>query len=169
MLYSCHAGFMQIFCHLLNNGGDIHLTSKKGVTALHLASAAGHLSIVKVLVEELNFSPTVTTTLSGSQPIHSATSGKHAHIVKYFMEECGLDPTVTDKNHEDCLTLAIKQKAREVAQYLINSGKFDLKKVLEYKGFNYFAYALVKGAQGIAFEMFKYLKSRDEATEENIN
>jgi hypothetical protein len=32
-----------------------------------------------------------------------------------------------------------------VANYLIHTGKFDLLQVLELKGFNYFAYALVKG------------------------
>ena len=61
------------------------------------------------------------------------------------MEEHKCDPSETDKNQEDCLTLAIKHKHLKVAQYLIQSGKFDFTKVLAVKGFNYFAYALVKG------------------------
>ena len=85
VLYACHSGSLDLLQLLVKHGGDVKATSKKGVTALHLASAAGHLDIVKHLIDICELDPTVTSFASGSQPIHIATSGGHLEIVQYFI------------------------------------------------------------------------------------
>ena len=130
---------------MISVGGDINKISRNGVSSLHLACAAGRLSMIEFLINEQKLDPEDTTKASGSKPIHLATNGGHLEVVQYLIEEHGCDPTVRDANKEDCLTLAVKSKRRDVAKYLINSGKFDITKIHEEKGFNYFAYSLVKG------------------------
>ena len=145
VLYACHSGSMHILQLLLEAGGDINVMSKKGVTALHLAAAGGHVQVVQFLINEKNLDPNCKSHASHSKPIHVASSGGHLEIIKFMVEEVNCDPCERDKNSEDCLSLAIKSKKKDVANYLIKTGKFDLLQVLELKGFNYFAYALVKG------------------------
>jgi ankyrin repeat protein len=115
------------------------------VSGLHLAAAAGHLSMVKYLLEEHKLDPDLSTGESKSKPIHLAATGGHKEVLQHLMEECKSDPTETDKNLEDCLTLAIKNKHPKLASFLIKTDRFDLTKVLAVKGFSYFSYALVKG------------------------
>lgn len=157
VLYACHAANMHLLQLLLTNGGDIKATSRKGVTGLHLATATGNLSMVKHLIDEYDFDVNVATTESKSRPVHLAATGGHLQVLAHLLEERKCDPTETDKNHEDCLTLAIKHKQLKVADYLIKSERFDLTKVLAVKGFNYFAYALVKGQQRIAHKILSKL------------
>ena len=97
------------------------------------------------MINEKNLDPNCKSHASHSKPIHVASSGGHLEIIKFMVEEVNCDPCERDKNSEDCLSLAIKSKKKDVANYLIKTGKFDLLQVLELKGFNYFAYALVKG------------------------
>lgn len=73
--YACHRGNLQMAQLLLDYGADLHATSEKGVTCLHLAAVSGNLSLVKYLVDEKGLSPEITSFQSGSKPIHVATTG----------------------------------------------------------------------------------------------
>lgn len=77
--------------------------------------------------------------------MHLATNAGHIHIVEYLISEHGCDPRDEDRNSENCLTLAIKNRKREMALWLVKTDRFELNEVIEKRGFNYFAYALVKG------------------------
>ena len=74
-----------------------------------------------------------------------ATTAGQTHVVEYLMRHHECDPQVQDKNEENCLTLAIKNRKRDIAIWLVKQKRFPLEKVLRKRGFNYFAYALVKG------------------------
>ncbi len=74
-----------------------------------------------------------------------ATNAGHKHVVEYLIKEKGISALVEDKNKENCLTLAIKNRKRDVALWLVNLNKFPLHEIIARTGFNYFAYALVKG------------------------
>ena len=50
MHYACHKGNFEILYYLLEKGGDLNATSKKGVTCLHLACGAGMLDMAKYLI-----------------------------------------------------------------------------------------------------------------------
>ena len=106
---------------------------------------SGNLEIVKFLIDEQGFDPQIKSQASKSQPIHVATNAGNVQIVDYLVREKGCDPKEEDRNFENCLTLAIKNRKREMASYLIKTGQFKLDQVIRRRGFNYFAYALVKG------------------------
>jgi len=167
--YACHRGNLKILELLLANGGDLQATSKNGVTCLHLACVSGNLELVKFLLNEHNFDVHIKSAASGSQPIHVATSAGHQHIVEYLINECGADPCAEDKNQENCLTLAIKNRNRDVALWLVATDKFALDSIIKRRGFNYFAYALVKGQQVIANAIREKLLVMGLATPEVIN
>ena len=103
------------------------MASKKGVTCLHLAAAAGKLEIVRYLVEDANpkLSVNLRTTASKSLPIHVAAKGGQLEVLQYFVEDKSQDPITEDKNFEDCLTLAIKAKQPQVGVYLVGLNCFD--------------------------------------------
>ena len=77
--------------------------------------------------------------------MHLATNAGHINIVEYLISEHRCDPLDEDKNAENCLTLAIKNRKREMALWLLKIDRFQLDEVIRKRGFNYFAYALVKG------------------------
>ena len=109
-----------------------------------MASVSGKIDLVEYLIDVQNMDPKIRSTASESQPIHVATNAGHIHIVEYLMRVHGCDPTDEDKNEENCLTLAIKNKKREMAIWLVKTDRFPLDEETR-RGFNYFAYALVKG------------------------
>lgn len=143
--YACHRGNLKILKLLVSYGGDVHATSKNGVTCLHLASVSGNLEVVKYLLDEHGCEVRVKSTASGSEPIHVAASAGHLHVVEYLVTVCRVSPLTEDVNRENALTLAIKNRKREVAIWLINLNQFALNEIIPRRGFNYFAYALVKG------------------------
>lgn len=147
----------------------MHSKSKNGVTCLHLACASGNLDIVRYLLDEHNFDCSVKSTASGTQPIHAATNAGHTHVVKYLIEERGVNPKDEDRNEENCLTLAIKNRKRAVALMLVQLNVYPLDQIISRRGFNYFAYALVKGQQVVANEIFKVLGMKGKATPEVLN
>ncbi|KAJ3090288.1 hypothetical protein HK102_004211 [Quaeritorhiza haematococci] len=77
----------------------------KGETFLHLAAVAGHLKIVKILVEEGGISPNVQTDGAefqsrglmyyGTTPLSFAAVAGHCSVVRYLLEK-GADPSIVD-------------------------------------------------------------------------
>lgn len=65
--------------------------------------------------------------------------------MQYLVTVCDVSPLVEDKNGENCLTLAIKNRKRDAAMWLVNLNQFAFEQIIPRRGFNYFAYALVKG------------------------
>jgi len=70
---------------LLGQGAEINATDKNGWTPLHCAARAGHLDVVKLLVES-GGSPKTETNL-GCAPIWFAASEGHNDVLKYLMEK----------------------------------------------------------------------------------
>ena len=94
-----------------------------------------------------------------------ATRGGKLVILEYLINEMKIDPATKNGKGEDCLTIAISNKMREVATWLVMTDKFQLEQIEERRGFNYFAYALVKGQQVIANEIYQQLKMQGKDTE----
>ena len=98
-----------------------------------------------------------------------ATNAGHLSIVKYLVSIYSVDPKTEDRNGENCLTLAIKNRKRDVAVWLAKSEHFQLHETCKRGNLNYFAYALIKGQQVVANEIFEVLKSKNLATDEILN
>lgn len=94
------------------------------MTCLHLACISGNLEIVRYLVEEHNFDCCIRTLASNSEPIHVAVSAGNRAIVEYLVNECDVDPLSEDRNGENCLTLAIKNRKRDVGIWLVGTCRF---------------------------------------------
>ena len=90
-------------------------------------------------------------------------------IVEYLCRDLKIDPSVTNNNSEDCLCLAIRGKKRDCAKFFVNDARFDLTKSIEGKGFNYLAYAIVKGEQNTASHILKTLQTQNKATPQVLN
>ena len=71
---------------MIDYGGDVSRRSRNGVSSLHLACAAGHISMVEFLINEHKLDPEETTKASGSKPIHLATNGGCLQVVQYLVE-----------------------------------------------------------------------------------
>ena len=56
--------------------------------------------------------------------MHLATNAGHIPVVEYLISEHRCDPLVEDKNAENCLTLAIKNRKREMALWLLKTDRF---------------------------------------------
>ena len=81
-----------------------------------------------------------------------ATNADNLEVLRYLVNQQCCDVSKKDRNGEDCLSLAIKNKRRTVANWLISTNLFKLDAVMD-KGFNYFAYAVVKGQHILANQM----------------
>lgn len=124
--YACHRGNLPILKLLLQYDGDIHSTSKNGVNSLHLACVSGNLDLIKYLILDQRLDPFIKSTASESQPVHLATNAGHINVVEYLISEHRCDPLDEDKNSENCLTLAIKNRKREMALWLLKTDRFQL-------------------------------------------
>ena len=80
-----------------------------------------------------------------------------------------MDPNVEDANGENCFTLAIKNRRRDLAIWLVQSQHFRLHECIRPHGFNYFAYALIKGQQVVANEILQILKCQNLAADDVLN
>ena len=85
---------------------------------------SGNLELVKHLLMDQNLDPFIKSTASESQPLHLATNAGHVHIVEYLISEHQCDPLEEDKNAENCLTLAIKNRKRDMALWLLKTDRF---------------------------------------------
>ena len=101
--------------------------------------------------------------------MHVAARGGHLNVVTYLTDQQGVDPAESDKNHEDCLTLAIKEKFHELSVYLIGTKRFDLRKKNERSGFDYFSYAVVKGQLHVAHIILEELEAMGLKREDVCN
>jgi ankyrin repeat protein len=82
---------------LINHADD------KGRTALHFASAGGHLSIVKCLLKHAA-DPNMTD-FNGSSPLHLAVIGNHLAIVGELLQ-AGAQVRASDRFHRTPLDMA---------------------------------------------------------------
>ena len=76
------------------------------------------------------------------------------------MSEHSCDPLDEDKNGENCLTLAIKNRKRDMALWLLKIDRFRLEQTISKRGFNYFSYALVKGQQVVTRKILQRIEAK---------
>ena len=91
----------------------------EGATALWCAAGAGHLDVVKTLIEsgaDVNH-----PTFSNSTPLRAACFDGRLDIVKYLIEHKA-DLTITNKYHNSCLMIASYKGHAHVVAYLLQMG-----------------------------------------------
>lgn len=88
----------------------------EGAPPLWCAAAAGHLNIVKLLVQE--GAVVNSTTKTNSTPLRAACFDGHYEIVKYLVEH-GADIEVSNRHGHTCLMIACYKGHYKIANYLL--------------------------------------------------
>lgn len=92
----------------------------EGATALWCAAAAGHLDVVKVLIN-VGHADVNHTTYSNSTPLRAACFDGRLDIVKYLIEHKA-DLHISNKYNNTCLMISCYRGHRRVVQYLLEQG-----------------------------------------------
>jgi ankyrin repeat protein len=92
--------YPEIAMYLITNGADINIKNSQDETAIHFASMAGNLSIIKMLFERgANIN---VYNINKHTPIMMACGNKHFKCVKYLITN-GADINVHDLNYDNLL------------------------------------------------------------------
>ncbi|XP_062814947.1 protein fem-1 homolog A [Anolis carolinensis] len=103
-------------------GGSVNFDGEtiEGAPPLWAASAAGHLPVVRSLLERgacVN-----QTTLTNSTPLRAACFDGHLAIVRYLVGERGADLEVANRHGHTCLMISCYKGHAEIACYLLEQG-----------------------------------------------
>lgn len=92
----------------------------QGTPPLWAAAAAGHLSIVKLLVEKGEADVNQYTN-TRSTPLRGACYDGHLDIVQYLLDH-GADPRIANRHGHSCLMIAAYRNKIEVVKLLLKAG-----------------------------------------------
>ena len=95
-----------------------------GVTALHLAASAGHVDVVKILVEN-GARIEIKATNSDWTPLRCAARGGHEEVVRYLLKN-GASPYVYARDGAKALEVAVVEGHAGVVQTLL---EYDYRKL----------------------------------------
>jgi ankyrin repeat protein len=113
-------GHMEIVSLLLQNGASLTSRTDSGNTALHLASEAGQMSLVKYLAE-LQIDSLYSLNYENETPLHLAARNGRDYIVTYFAEN-GCNINSTSANSATCLHVACENGHYTTVECLLKHG-----------------------------------------------
>ena len=93
-------------------------------TPLAVACEAGHMEVVKYLMERDKEGRALTTGAGGTTPLHVATRRGHIGVVKYLIDDRGMDPSCEDSDGFTPLDCARSNKMRK---FLLSRGSRESK------------------------------------------
>lgn len=101
----------------LANGQSPKEFDESGSTAVHKASANGHLEVLKLLIQ--HGGDVQLADISGCTPLHVAARNGHLTCVKYLVLQ-GADFRMKSKKGNTALAMAKANSQQKVAEYLSN-------------------------------------------------
>uniref|UniRef100_A0A8C8RZ18 Fem-1 homolog A n=1 Tax=Pelusios castaneus TaxID=367368 RepID=A0A8C8RZ18_9SAUR len=106
----------------VEEGGSVSFDGEtiEGAPPLWAASAAGHLAVVRCLLER--GASVNQTTLTNSTPLRAACFDGHLEVVRYLVGERGADLEVANRHGHTCLMISCYKGHREIARYLLERG-----------------------------------------------
>ncbi|CAM5177339.1 unnamed protein product [Eretmochelys imbricata] len=129
LLIAARHGHREVVEYLLDHcgarveeGGSVSFDGEtiEGAPPLWAASAAGHLAVVRCLLER--GASVNQTTLTNSTPLRAACFDGHLEIVRYLVGERGADLEVANRHGHTCLMISCYKGHREIAGYLLEKG-----------------------------------------------
>jgi ankyrin repeat protein len=113
-------GQKEIVSLLLEYGASLTSRTDSGNTALHLASEAGHMSLVKYLVE-LNTDGVYTLNYENETPLNLVARNGRDYLLSYFAEN-GCNINSTSANGATCLHVACENGHYATVECLLKHG-----------------------------------------------
>ncbi|XP_077188199.1 protein fem-1 homolog A [Paroedura picta] len=106
----------------VGEGGPVSFDGEtiEGAPPLWAASAAGHLPVVRTLLE--HGACVNQTTRTNSTPLRAACFDGHLDVVRYLVGECGADLEVANRHGHTCLMIACYKGHADIARYLLARG-----------------------------------------------
>ncbi|XP_015276083.1 PREDICTED: protein fem-1 homolog A [Gekko japonicus] len=129
LLIAARHGHREVVEYLLDHcgarvevGGSVNFDGEtiEGAPPLWAASAAGHLHVVRSLLER--GASVNQTTLTNSTPLRAACFDGHLEIVRYLVGERGADLEVANRHGHTCLMISCYKGHSEIARYLLERG-----------------------------------------------
>ncbi|XP_063147021.1 protein fem-1 homolog A [Candoia aspera] len=129
LLIAARHGHREVVEYLLDHcgarvgaGGPVRFDGEtiEGAPPLWAAAAAGHLPVVRSLLERgacVN-----QTTLTNSTPLRAACFDGHLAVVRYLVGERGADLEVANRHGHTCLMISCYKGHAEIARYLLERG-----------------------------------------------
>lgn len=103
---------------LLNRGAIVDNATKKGNTALHIASLAGKLDVIQLLVQ--HGGSVNVQSQNGFTPLYMAAQENHDECVKYLLAK-GANPALATEDGFTPLAVAMQQGHDKVVAVLLES------------------------------------------------
>ncbi|XP_014775454.1 alpha-latrocrustotoxin-Lt1a [Octopus bimaculoides] len=123
LLQACNCGFTDIVRFLISEGSHVNLSrNHNDERALHIAAGAGHIEVVRVLLEESRANIEIQTLLlqGGMTPLHKAVRNGHLDVVRYLCEK-GANVEARDVDNKRPIHMAIDTDAPQILQVLIDN------------------------------------------------
>ena len=116
---------------LLEKGVSADAADSSGYTALHYASRAGHIEIIKLLFE-FKANPNAETRAGRDRPIHRAAYQGQDVVVKLLLRK-GADPLAQNADGQTALHKAVQRNEEHVVALLLKEAP-ALKDIKDKKG-----------------------------------
>lgn len=149
---------------LLNHGADLSTVTDSGVTALHMASYGGNLSVTRLLLEA--GADVRATTINGAAPLHVAAELGHSEIITTLIK-AGADPNTRQpsngetplylsawKGHIDAVRVLLRANANALLPQ--TNALLPQTRVLD-KGLTPLDIATMEGHVGVVRELVRQL------------
>jgi len=128
--YSARYGQLEILHYLIAQGVDPNLSSSSVPPICH-ATQAGHLHIVKELIETYRVDPEYSEKKDTRKPLHLAAEHKHLDILRYLVEVHKV-PVKENLPHD----LAIMHNQYHIIEYLARKDIIKLENILTAMKYN---------------------------------
>ncbi|RDH39931.1 MAG: hypothetical protein CFE62_006395, partial [Candidatus Aquirickettsiella gammari] len=112
------SGRLEIIKYLISQGADLSAADNIGDSTMDKTIKAGHLHVVKYLINEQGLDVNTPNRLSGQIPLHLAADSGRLDIIRYLLDQ-GADLSTTDTISESPLDKAIKTNRLNTVSYLI--------------------------------------------------
>ena len=119
LIQACASGDVANVADLVSEKNvDPFAGDESGRTPLAVACEAGHMEVVKFLMER-DKEGRALTGAGGTTPLHVAARGGHIEVVKYLIDDRGMDPSCEDSDGFTPLDCARNNKMRK---FLLSRG-----------------------------------------------
>ena len=112
--WACNLGQTALVQALLAAGAEPRARDRGGYTPLHVAAEEGHVSVVRLLLEDPRLDVVAEIAPSGVTPLGCAASGDHVHAVAALLA----DPRVSRAAVEEAMRMAMSKAMSLLVAYL---------------------------------------------------